>query len=309
MKYFAGRLTELLLTLLVVTLLVFLLLEYDARAIAVRVLGPYATGEQLTLWLSANGYDRPIPLRYLDWLGRLLSGDLGESTRYRAPVADILWQRLGNTAILGGLAILTYVAIGIVVGVLAGLKEGSVRDRSLSLLSVVTTSIPEFATAAFLSFIFVFWLKWLPGTSVMSGGFAIEQLVLPVAVLVIYAFGYIARITRASILDVMAQPFVRTAQMKGLPRSRVVLAHVMRNGMITPLTVVFLQFNWLLTGVIVVESFFAYKGFGALILDAALNKDTALLQACTLVAVVMAISTQLMADLGYMLLNPRIRVG
>lgn len=309
MKYLGGRFGELLLTLLVVTLLVFVLLEYDAQSIAVRVLGPYASQEQLTLWLADNGYNRPIFLRYFDWLGRLLSGNLGESSRYRAPVADILWTRLGNTAILGGLAILTYVVIGIVVGVLAGLKEGSARDRGLSLLSVITTSIPEFATAAFLSFIFVFWLKWLPGTSGMSGGFAPEQLVLPVVVLVIYAFGYIARITRASIIDVMAQPFVRTAQMKGIPRSRIVFAHIMRNGMITPLTVVFLQFNWLLTGVIVVESFFAYKGFGALILDAALNKDTYLLQACTLVAVVMAISTQLLADLGYMLLNPRIRLG
>lgn len=309
MKYLGGRLGELLLTLLVVSLLVFLLLEYDPSSIAVRELGPYASQEQLALWLADNGYDRNIILRYFDWLGRLLSGDLGVSSRYRAPVADVLWVRLGNTAVLGGLAILSYVVIGLVVGVIAGLKEGSGRDRGLSLLSVITTSIPEFATAAFLSFIFVFWLKWLPGTSGMSGGFAPEQLVLPVTVLVIYAFGYIARITRASIIDVMAQPFVRTAQMKGIPRWRIVFSHVMRNGMITPLTVVFLQFNWLLTGVIVVESFFAYKGFGALILDAALNKDTYLLQACTLVAVVMAITTQLLADLGYVLLNPRIRLG
>jgi peptide/nickel transport system permease protein len=308
-KYLGGRLGELLLTLLVVSLLVFLLLEYDPSSIAVRELGPYASQEQLALWLADNGYDRNIILRYFDWLGRLLSGDLGVSSRYRAPVADVLWVRLGNTAVLGGLAILSYVVIGLVVGVIAGLKEGSGRDRGLSLLSVITTSIPEFATAAFLSFIFVFWLKWLPGTSGMSGGFAPEQLVLPVTVLVIYAFGYIARITRASIIDVMAQPFVRTAQMKGIPRWRIVFSHVMRNGMITPLTVVFLQFNWLLTGVIVVESFFAYKGFGALILDAALNKDTYLLQACTLVAVVMAITTQLLADLGYVLLNPRIRLG
>lgn len=309
MKYLGGRLGELLLTLLVVSLLVFLLLEYDPTSIAVRELGPYASQEQLALWLADNGYDRNIILRYFDWLGRLLSGDLGMSSRYRAPVADVLWVRLGNTAVLGGLAILSYVGVGLVVGVIAGLKEGSGRDRGLSLLSVVTTSIPEFATAAFLSFIFVFWLKWLPGTSGMSGGFAPEQLVMPVTVLVIYAFGYIARITRASIIDVMAQPFVRTAQMKGIPRWRIVFSHVMRNGMITPLTVVFLQFNWLLTGVIVVESFFAYKGFGALILDAALNKDTYLLQACTLVAVVMAITTQLLADLGYVLLNPRIRLG
>lgn len=273
------------------------------------MLGPYASADQLTLWLAEHGYDRSILIRYIDWVGRVLSGDLGMSSRFRTPVADILRTRLGNTAILGGLAIVTYVFIGIVVGVTAGLREGSKSDRALSLASVITTSVPEFATAAFLTFIFVFWLKWLPGTSGMSGGFAPQQLVLPVVVLVIYAFGYIARITRASIIDVMAQPFVRTAQMKGIPRSRIVFAHIMRNGMITPLTVIFLQFNWLLTGVIVVESFFAYKGFGALILDAALNKDTYLLQACTLVAVVMAISTQLLADLGYVLLNPRIRLG
>jgi peptide/nickel transport system permease protein len=309
LRYLTGRLSELLLTLVVVTLLVFLLVEYDTRSIAVRELGPYASQEQISLWLDEHGYGRSIFIRYAEWLTRVLNGDLGMSSRYRVPVRDILWTRLGNTAILGGVAILSYVTIGVIVGVLAGLREGSPRDRALSLISVITTSVPEFATAAFLSFIFVFWLKWLPGTSGMSGGFAAEQLVLPAVVLVIYAFGYIARITRASIIDVMSQPFVRTAQMKGIPPSRVIFAHIMRNGMIAPLTVIFLQFNWLLTGVIVVESFFAYKGFGALILDAALNKDTFLLQACTLVAVVAAISTQLLADFSYVLLNPRIRVG
>jgi peptide/nickel transport system permease protein len=157
------------------------------------------------------------------------------------------------------------------------------------------------------SAVLVFWLKLLPGTSSMMDGFDIRQVIMPVAVLLIYDVGYVARITRASMADVMNQPYMRAALLKGLPAHRVVLRHALRNALIAPFTVLMLQVNWLIAGVIVVEFFFSYKGFGSLILEASLGHDFYLLEACTMVTVAIAVATQTIADVGYVFLNPRMR--
>ncbi len=159
----------------------------------------------------------------------------------------------------------------------------------------------------FLSAIFVFTLKWLPGTSSMSSGFDFKQLILPVLVLFIYDFGYVTRMTRASMAEVMTTPYIRTAILKGLPYRQVILKHALRNALIAPFTVIMLQINWLLSGVIVVEYFFAYKGFGALLLEASLNQDLYVIEAAAMVAVFVAVASQTIADIGYTFLNPRIR--
>jgi peptide/nickel transport system permease protein len=308
MLIFLGkRLAFMALTMLAVSILLFLLLEVNGDAVAVKVLGPYTTEEQRALWLVANGYDRPLHVRYVEWLGNILSGDFGESIRFRVPVSEVLWPRLANTAILGGVTFAVMIPLALLLGVLAGMKEGSKLDRSISVGSIMTTSIPEFASAVLLTFLFVFWLGWLPGTSSMNDGFAWRELVLPVTVLVLYGFGYIARMTRASMAEVMQTPYIRTAILKGLPYRQVILRHALRNALIAPFTVIMLQINWLLSGVIVVEFFFAYKGFGALLLEASLNQDIFLIQACAMVAVFVAVTTQTIDDIGSTYLNPRIR--
>jgi len=167
--------------------------------------------------------------------------------------------------------------------------------------------VPEFASATFLASFFVFYLQWLPGTSGMIDGFDPVQLVLPVMVLVIYDWGYIARMTRASMAEVMTTHYIRTAVLKGLPYGQVIRRHALRNALIAPFTVIMLQINWLLSGVIVVEVAFAYKGFGALLYEASLNQDIYLIEACAMVAVFVAVMTQTLADIGYTYLNPRIR--
>ncbi|WP_349371281.1 ABC transporter permease [Salinarimonas sp.] len=305
--FLAKRLAFMALTMLAVSILLFLLLEVNGDAVAVKVLGPYTTEEQRALWLVANGYDRPLFVRYFEWLGNIATGDFGQSIRFRVPVSEVLWPRLVNTAILGGVTFAVMIPLALVLGVLAGMREGSVLDRSISVGSIVTTSIPEFASAVLLTFVLVFWLAWLPGTSSMNDGFAWRELVLPVTVLVLYGFGYIARMTRASMAEVMQTPYIRTAVLKGLPYRQVILRHALRNALIAPFTVIMLQINWLLSGVIVVEFFFAYKGFGALLLEASLNQDIYLIQACAMVAVFVAVATQTIADIGYTYLNPRIR--
>lgn len=305
--FLAKRAALMALTMLVVSFLVFLLLEVNGESVAIKVLGPYTSEEQRALWLEANGYFRPWYVRYLSWLGSIIGGDFGESIVFKVPVSDILWDRLGNTALLGACVFAIMVPLALLLGVLSGMNEGSKLDRTISIASIVTTSVPEFASAVLLAFVFVFWLGWLPGTSGMTQGFDASQLVLPVAVLVLYGFGYIARMMRASMAEVMQSPYIRTAVLKGLPYRRVVVRHALRNALIAPFTVIILQINWLLSGVIVVEFAFGYRGFGALLLEAALNQDIYVIQACAMVAVFVAVGTQTIADIGYTYLNPRIR--
>jgi peptide/nickel transport system permease protein len=308
LRLIARRLAIMAGTMLVVSALVFLLLEYDIQSVAVKVLGPFSTIEQRDLWLERNGYFDPALTRYVRWLGGILQGDFGESVRFKRPVAEVLWPRLANTALLGAIVLAAVSVLGLGLGVIAGVNEGRPLDRIISILAVVTTSVPEFASAVLLSSVFVFWLGWLPGTSGMAAGFDPWQLVLPVMVLVLYDFGYIARLTRASMAETMRANYVRTARLKGLGHWAVVTRHALRNALIAPYTVLVLQVNWLLSGVIVVEFFFAYKGFGALLLEASLHQDLYLIQACAIVAVFAAVASQAVSDVGYALLNPRIRV-
>ncbi|MGF1592088.1 MAG: ABC transporter permease [Kiloniellaceae bacterium] len=305
--FMLRRFGTMVLTMVVVSILVFLLLEINVESVAIKVLGPYTSMEQRNLWLERNGYFDPAILRYLRWLGNFVTGDFGQSVRFKVPVSEVLWPRLANTGILGGIALLIASIIGLTLGVIAGMREGGPRDRGVSVSAILTTSVPEFASATFLISIFVFQLGWLPGTSGMADGFDLMQLVLPVMVLVIYDWGYIARMTRASMAEVMTTHYIRTAVLKGLPYGQVIRRHAMRNALIAPFTVIMLQINWLLSGVIVVEVAFGYKGFGALLYEASLNQDIYLIEACAMVAVFVAVMTQTLADIGYTYLNPRIR--
>ena len=305
--FLSKRLVAMLLTMFAVSLLVFVVLEISPGSVATKVLGPYSSPAQRQLWLAQHGYTAPLATRYLAWLGKVVTGNFGDSTRFKVPVRAILWPRLANTALLGLTTFAVMVPLSLTLGVLAGMREGSAYDRLISLISILTTSVPEFASAVVLSSFFVFGLAWLPGTSSMADGFTWQELVLPAAVLVLYDFGYVTRMTRASMVEVMHTDYIRTAVLKGLPWHVVVLKHALRNALMTPFTVIMLQINWLLSGVIVVEFFFAYKGFGALLLEASLNQDIYLIEACTLVAVGVAVVTQTLADVGYTYLNPRLR--
>ncbi len=301
------RLVSMILIMLVVSLILFAIFETDKLAVAGKVLGPYSSDEQREIWLDEHGYNRGFAVRYVSWVWNAARGDFGQSLQLKVPVSEVLWPRLYNTAILGFWLFALMIPVALGLGVVAGMKEGSFRDRAVTVTAVLTTSVPEFASATLLVAVFVFTLDWLPGTSAMTGGFDWAQLVLPVVVLFLYDFGYVARMTRASMAEVMQSQYIRTAVLKGLPYREVILKHALRNALIAPFTVIVLQLNWLLSGVIVVEVFFAYKGFGKLLLDAALFGDIYVIEACTLIAVFVAVGSQLISDIGYTLLNPRIR--
>ena len=303
----ARRFGSMVLIMAVISFVLFVIFESDKLGVAGKVLGPYSSTEQRELWLEQNGYNRSFFVRYGEWVTNAVRGDFGESIRFKAPVSDLLWPRLANTGFLALMVFAIMIPLSLFLGVIAGMREGSGTDRAVSTFSVLTTSVPEFASATLLVSLFVFQLGWLPGTSSMTGGFSWVEMVLPVAVLVIYGFGYTARMTRASMAEVMTSQYIRTAVLKGLPRNRVIMKHALRNALIAPFTVIMLQLNWLLSGVIVVEVFFAYKGFGALLYEASTFGDIYLIEACAMVAVFVAVFSQFVSDIGYTLLNPRIR--
>lgn len=303
----AKRFASMILIMLTISFMLFVIFEGDKFNVATKVLGQYTTVDQRLLWLEQHGYNDPFITRYVRWLFNFIQGDFGTSIQFSAPVSKLVGEHLWNTGILAFWVFTITMSIALVLGVVSGIAEGSPRDRAITVLSVLTTSMPEFASATIFVAIFVFWLDVLPGTSPFASGFDWRQLVLPVMVLVVYNFGYYTRMTRASMAEVMTSQYVRTAVLKGLPMKRVVLRHALRNALIAPFTVMVLQLNYLLSGVIVTEVFFSYKGFGLFLYQSAMFGDIYAVEACTMVAVFVAVLSQYISDVGYTLLNPRIR--
>jgi len=264
--------------------------------------GPASAGRTMT---EASG-EKYYPIRK-----GLLRGDPGISLRTNRPVGPTLARRLRNSLTLAGIAFVFIMPLALLFGILAGLREGSRTDRTISLMSLITTSIPEFASGIILILIFAFWLKLLPGAAVYTSDIAPwkdpKLLILPVATLTLVEVGYVARMTRASMIEVMNAPYIRTAYLKGLPYWRIVVKHAIRNALMAPITVIMLHVNWLVGGIVVVEAVFGYPGLGLYLLDSALFKDINAIEAGALVMVVIAVSTQLIADIIYTFLNPRIR--
>ena len=343
LNFVLRRLGIMALTMVCLTLLVFFLinLQPNLTRLAISQTESRATQEQLDSWLERNGYRQPFFVRYAQWLGLMpkqpnidretgkavsrfvfcdepdvptysgiLQGDFGCSTKFRVPVADKLWPALRATGILMFWVMVTMVPIALLIGILAGMREGTRTDRSLSVASITTTATPEYVSGVFFTVIFASWLGWLNGSAATatSQGINFYNFTLPVMTMAIYGIGYIARMTRASMVEVMTQQYIRTARLKGLSFSSVVIKHALRNALIAPFTVIMLQFPWLLTGVVIVETMFRYQGFGFMLVEAAGNNDIDLLLACSLVSVFVVLFTQLISDVGYAYLNPRIRV-
>jgi peptide/nickel transport system permease protein len=251
------------------------------------------------------------PTEYIPLSKGLSRGEAGISLRYKAPVSDVLARRITNSAILAALAILFSIPIAVTLGLIAGLNEGKLIDRVISIGGLITAGSPDFATGILLIMVFAIWLKWLPGAAVFSSENAIlkdpRMLILPVLTASLVEIGYVLRITRSSVVEVMNSPYVRTAILKGLTRRQVILRHVLRNAMMAPITVIMLHINWFIGGLVVVESVFGFPGLGNFILEAALYKDVYSIEAGAMVLIVLAVGTQLVADMVYSLINPRIR--
>jgi peptide/nickel transport system permease protein len=283
-------------------------MDSDNRA-ALWVLGEGGVEYQLEYsgWIEAT--DSPVD--YVPMSKGLLRGDAGISLRYKRPVSEVISRRIINSMILAALAMLLSIPIAIILGLIAGLNEGKPVDRVITLAGLITAASPDFATGILLIMIFGLWLKVLPGATVFMSEDAIlkdpRMLALPVLTASLVEIGYVLRITRASVVEVMNSMYVRTAILKGLSQRQVILRHVLRNAMMAPITVIMLHVNWFVGGLVVVESVFGFPGLGNFILNAALYKDVYAIEAGAMVLIVLAVGTQLIADVIYALVNPRIR--
>ncbi|CAM5437303.1 peptide/nickel transport system permease protein [Aquamicrobium terrae] len=341
-SFIARRLGVMVLTMICLTLVVFYLvnLEPNLKKLALAQTNSRASQAEIDSWLDRNGYRDPFLKRYAEWIGvwpkqpardtagnpiprfnfcgesavpqfsGVLQGDFGCSTKFRTTVAAKLFPALGATAILMFWVMVCMIPGALIIGVLAGMREGSRTDRTLSVISIATTATPEYVSGVIFTVIFATWLGWLNGSAASATfqGITFVNFALPVMTLAIYGMGYIARMTRASMVEVMTAQYIRTARLKGLSFPAVVMKHALRNALIAPFTVIMLQFPWLLTGVVVVEIMFRYQGFGYTLVEAAGNNDIDLLLGCSLVSVFIVLITQLISDVGYAYLNPRIRV-
>lgn len=313
-RYLFRRFATMLLTLFVISIVIFVMAEVVPVDPARSILGQYTTDEAVAALRVRMGLDRPLVERYVKWLSKTVRGDLGESYRLGLEIKPLLITRFRNSLYLAALGMAMLVPISLLAGVIAGLTEGRWPDWVISITALLTTSLPEFVSGTVLIIVFAWWLKVLPGNSLPGSedGNPLaqpEKLILPAATLALSLFGYVARITRVSIAKVMKSPYIRTAVLKGLPTTTVIFRHALRNALLAPITVITTQIGWTIGGLIVIETLFSYPGLGRLFAGAATFNDIPLLEASALLGVVLAVASQLAADILYGLLNPLIRYG
>ena len=302
-----------LITLFILSVLVFAAGSLLPGNLGRNILGNFASERDVAIFNHDAGVDRPLITQYVDWITSFVRGDLGTSYQYRVPVSDLLGTSFVNSLKLAAVAFVIVVPLSIIGGTVAGLRRNSLTDRVITITGVSFTAIPEFVTAIVFILVFGLWLGWLPVSATAPEGSNIatqvEYLLLPSFALVAVLFGYIARITRASVIESVDADYTRTAYLKGLTKRQVVGRHVLRNSLLPTIAVVATQVGYLIGGLLVIEKLFNYNGIGLRIYTAAENKDYPMLQSGVLLVGIVYLLATLVADVLYSLLNPRIRFG
>jgi peptide/nickel transport system permease protein len=312
-RYVLKRIGLALITLVLLSMIIFAVSTVLPGNVGRAVLGPFATQESVDALNEQLGTNRSIVVQYKDWVTGLVQGDLGTSLTAQVPAWDLLRPALANSFKLALVAFLICVPFSILVGILAALRYGKATDKGITTLSMSFSAMPEFVSGIFLILVFAVWLGWLPVTAQSEPGASLasqlEYLLLPAFTLTLVLLGYIARITRASMIEAMESDYARTAHLKGLPNSVVIRRHLLRNALLPTIAVVAVQIGYLVGGLVIVEVLFNYQGIGSLTYEAARQKDLPLLTAGVLVVGIVYLVVTLIADLLYALLNPRIRFG
>jgi peptide/nickel transport system permease protein len=312
-RFLLRRLLLALVTLVLLSVIVFLAAHVLPGDVGRRILGPFADPRAVASLDHQLGVDRPLVVQYLSWLGGIFRLDLGTSLAYQQPVAQLLGPALLNSLELAAVAFVIVVPLGIAGGIVAALRRGSIVDRLITVTGLSATVVPEFVSGIVLILLFGITLRLLPITATAPEGSGpltrIYYLILPSLPLVLVLFGYIARITRAGMIEALEADYTRTAFLKGLSRAAVIRRHVMRNALLPTIAVVATQTGYLIGGLVVIEFVFNYQGIGQLLYTAAAHKDFPLLQSAVMVVGVVYLGATLLADVAYSLLNPRIRYG
>ena len=300
-------------TLLLVSLIVFSILEILPGDVATRMLGRDATPEALDLLRTQLGLDRPAAMRYLGWLGGLLTGDLGSSLVSNRPIGDILGPRIFNTVLLSLYAFVLYIPFTLTPAIIQALTRDRAPDHALSVVTLVLLSMPDFLLATILLLAFVLWIPVLPAISLVDESSSIAEylraMTLPAVTLAIVMAVYAVRMLRDNLIEVLDSDYVRMAELKGLSRARVLLRHALPNALVPTLNVTALNLAYLIGGVVVVEKVFSYPGFGTLLVDSLQLRDLPVIEATVMIAALVYVAANLVADVAAILLNPRLRMG
>jgi len=298
-----SRLGQGLVTVFLASLVVFVLIRAVPGDPAVIMLGEQATSEDLGRLRSVMRMDRPLYEQYMAFLGQLLAGDLGMSIRFQRPAGELVKDRLGATAALAGAGLGLACLIGVPIGVLGAVRAGSLADRAVRVAALLSQAIPGFWLGLVLITIFAVQLRLLPA----SGGGDVSHLILPALTLASFLLGLTIRLTRASILDVLKQDFIRTARSKGLAERVIAFRHALRNALIPVVTVLGLQVGTLLGGAVITEAVFAWPGIGNLAVLAIYQRDYPVVQAVVLLSAVVFVVTNILVDLLCTWIDPRLR--
>ncbi len=309
-RYLLKRLAQSVVTLWILATIVFLIVNVLPGDVGRQVLGPFASKESVAAFNERLGTDRPLLEQYATAMTNLVTLDFGTSFKSLAPVTEVLGGALFRSFKLAFLALAITVPIGIAAGRFAARRKDSLADRAIVMTGLASSSIPEFVTATILLSVFcVHWRLFAVFANPPPGTGPIEQLrylLMPALAMAIVYFGYIARMTRAGVINALASDYTRTATMKGLPMKKVMSRHVMRNAMGPTISVVGVQIGYLFGGIVGVEKVFNYNGIGTTMINAIVDKDIPVLQAAVLLVGIVYMFATLVADLLIAWLNPRV---
>lgn len=299
------------LTLLLVSAVIFAMIEVLPGDVASRILGRSATPESLAQVRAQLNLDAPAIERYLDWLAGVVQGDFGLALTSKRPIMDILAPRIVNTLILSGVAFLLYIPLALVPAMLQAVNRDRPIDHGFSTVTLVLLSTPDFLLATLLLIAFVVLIPILPATSLVEQTTSfvgwVRALALPSVTLAIVMAVYAVRMLRDNLIEVLEADYIRMAELKGLSKRTVLLRHALPNALVPTLNVTALNLGYLIGGVVIVEKVFSYPGFGSLLVDSLQLRDIPLIEATVLIAAAVYIGANLLADVGAILLNPRLR--
>jgi peptide/nickel transport system permease protein len=311
-RFIAKRLGLSLITLLLVSVIVFAISDVLPGDVGRSILGRSATDAQVAQLDHQLGYDKPLPERYWKLVSGYATGDWGTSPVLNTEVRPLVLRRFGNSLILAAFAFALIVPFSIFMGIVAALHHGRWADRLISIGGLSLIALPEFVTGVILLVVFAVQLGWFPSSSSVPTANPVDwfrQLLLPSIPLMCVLFGYIARMARAGTVDSLRADYTRTATLKGLPRRTVVGRHVLRNSLLPTISVVSVQIGYLVGGLVVVETLFAYPGIGSLAYDSVQANDITMIEAIVLFTAVLYMVSNLAADILYAALNPRVRLA
>ncbi|MFZ4835346.1 ABC transporter permease [Rouxiella sp. Mn2063] len=303
LRYIMARLGQSILVMFGLSILIFYSLHLTGDPAAV-MMPPGSTQQEIDSFRHSMGFDRPLLWQYGHYLNEVLHGNLGDSLRYSQPVTSLIGERVPATLLLAVTALAWSTIAGLLLGILSALKQNSLWDLLSRLLAFSGQAVPVFWLGLLMIILFSLNLRWLPS----SGYGSASQLIMPAISLGAYYMSAIARLIRASLIDVLQQDYIRTARAKGLSQWRIIVRHGLRNALIPVVTVQGMYFASLLGGALVTEIIFAWPGIGRLAVQAIQNRDFPLVQAIVLLAALLFVGINLIIDLLYVVLNPRIRL-